>query len=343
MTATKPQALVMERKPKNFMAKVLIYERRAETACILNDAFKSSGFEVSIVRDVDEIPPERFDIFVTEIENSKEIVEVIEKRNPLLRIIIFSNFSRDKYIEELYKKGINIALRQSYKLRDLISMSKFAVRKHPDEMFGVEKLLINGSELSNNKKVEFKIDKKNVEEAAIGDKIFCLIDDYLKSSDLIEKIEDIDMFHYSIGELIDNSIEAQLKAGLTKLEIFLEYGFDDEKIAFSLYDKLGELRPINVINGITKKIKQSEDSDENEKLINIDYRDGTYFGHQGRGYFIVQHGVHRIIVTILTPENAGKYNTFPRSNSTLIVYFNKKFENLETQIGPCGISMVISI
>lgn len=319
--------------------RVLIYERRSESADILARAFKALDFDTEVVCDKSTIPDKVFDLLVTEIEDCNDVVEKVYYYNPKVRVLIFSNFSRDEFIKQVYsKEGIGAVLEKSYKVNDIVQMSDIALRVKPDTMFGLNQYMDNNSERKVIRSLDFKLKKESLENISIGETVFEEIDEFLKKNDLTNDIEDVDMLHYAIGELIDNSIEAQVSSGNEEIELFFEYGYDNDKFGFSIHDKLGTLSSKSVVTGIGLKMY-----DENGGTPPEYYKDNTYFGPRGRGYYIIQYAVHRLSVVILSPQSAEKYNTYPRTDATLLVYFGKKRSEIENQIGPVGVSMVITI
>lgn len=334
----KPIAEQSMRNSQTGMKKVLIYERRNETKGLLLDCYKYAGYDAKIISDDNEIPQNKYDLLVTEIEDCSGIVQKAASVNPGIRIIIFSNFSRDTFIEEIFhKKGITGLVRDSYKVKDLLKMSDIAVNIQPFHLFGLESYMSNREEESIVRSLDFKLRKERVEEYNIGETLFTEIEKFIHENGLHNSIEDIDMLHYAIGELIDNSIEAQVKSGKPEIEISCRYGFDETQFGFSIRDKLGTLSHKNVVSGIGMKIYDQSGGTPPEH-----YYENTYVGPRGRGYYIVQYSVHRLSVVIITPETAEKYNINPCTEATIMVYFNKKMDE-ELQIGPCGISMVVTI
>jgi DNA-binding NarL/FixJ family response regulator len=314
------------------MPRVVIYERREDTAEILFGIFEASGFETKLITDVSSIPDQKFDLLVTEIEASKKLVEKLSQYNPKIKVLIISNFSRDKYIEKLYKEGISKVLEKSYKVRDLIQMSLSAIKAKPGNIYGINHYM-SGHEKAIIKR-DFNVKVSELDKFNIGERVYALIDAFVKENSLEEKIEDIDMLHYAIGELLDNSIEAQKSISKTELDISIEYGIDAEKFAFSIHDNLGTLSSNNVVKGIGMKIKDSTDDLYNEN---------AYVGPRGRGYYIIQYAVHRLSIVVVSPESAEKYGLEPCTDASFFIYFNKSHEDIETQIGSCGISLVITL
>lgn len=335
----KPVAEKSMHKEKDVPNKILIYERRVGTENVLVDAFNSSGFEATSVSDISQILDIKYDLLVTEIEDCSEVTKRLTEINPEIKIIIFSNFSRDKYIEDIYiNEGIRTVLQKSYKIKDLIKMSQIAINTDPLHIFTLDTFMDDEDEERIIRSLEFKINREKIETHNIGYTVFNEIENFFNENNIKNKIEDIDMLHYAIGELIDNSIEAQLALNKKDIEINFKYGFDEEKFGFSIHDKLGTLSHNNVVTGIGMKIY-----DENGGSPPEHYYDNTYIGPRGRGYYIIQYSVHRLSVAILKPETAKKYKILPCTEANLLVYFNKKRMEIDNQIGPCGISMVITI
>ncbi len=332
----KPEKKMFDRPDEN--RKVLIYERRDETAVVLLALYEKLGFEVEQANDVNNIPDKKFDLLVTEIDECSELTRKVTHYNPSIRILVISNFSRDEFIEDVFEnQGIDALCERSYKIRDLIRMSKIALSTSYEELFGLDRFMAFKKNDHIMRTIDFRLSRDKINTINIGESVFYEIDEFLKGNNLMGHIEDVDMLHYAIGELVDNSLEAQLQSGNHEIELYFEYGFDETKFGFSIHDKLGTLAHKNVTSGIGLKMRDENGGTPPEYYVN-----NTYLGPRGRGYYIIQYSVHRLSVTVLTPETAKKLGTHPRTEASLLVYLNKKNE-LENQIGPCGISMVIAV
>ena len=333
-----PSAEQCMRNKEKHVKKVLIYERRKETKNLLLDCFIEAGYNAKIITDDNEIPQMKYDLLVTEIEDCSSVVQKASSINPGIRIIIFSNFSRDIFIEKVFQEsGIAGLMQNSYKVKDLLKMTQIALNTQPFNLFGLESYMSDKEEERVVCSLDFKLRRERLEEYNIGDTLFTEIEKFIASNSLESRIEDLDMLHYAIGELIDNSIEAQIKSDRPEIELSCRYGYDSSQFGFSIRDKLGTLSHKNVVSGIGMKIYDKDGGSPPEN-----YYENTYVGPRGRGYYIVQYSVHRLSVVIISPETAEKFNTTPSTEATILVYFNKKVSE-EFQIGPCGISMVVTV
>jgi hypothetical protein len=333
----KPECKMFD-KPSD-KKKVLIYERREESLIVLQELYLYLGYEIEAVNNINAIPDKKFDLLITEIEKITEITKKVTYYNPFIRILIISNFSRDTFIEEIFNNfGIEELTNRSYKIRDLIRMSKIAITNNIEELFGLERFMAFKKYEHINRTIDFKLKRSKIETVNIGETVFDEVDEFIRGNNLMGSIEDVDMLHYAIGELVDNSLEAQLKSGNEDIELYFEYGFDENKFGFSIHDKLGTLAHKNVTSGIGLKMRDQTDNKKTEL-----YHNNTYLGPRGRGYYIIQYSVHRLSVSVLTPETAAKLGTHPRTEASLLVYLDKHKNSVENQIGPCGISMVIVV
>jgi|GEM_PF-3072409 len=327
---------------------VYIYDRRDKSGNLLLSVFRHLEFHARLVKEEDELFRERFRVLVTEI-NDDPLFARLKVQNPGLKILLFSNFSRDPYIEKLYESGIEMALTKSYKLNDIVGMTKNAAISAGDSetLLGLKKYFIrelagaekNGQEaLCAYSKKGYFGDQKSVTSAMFDD-----FNQFYSTSDLQELIPDPDMLHIAVSELIDNAVRAQLLSGRDSLDISMEIGCDSEKIGISIHNDGKPPDKVSLFSSLNRKMKLSNSDSSLVSQENTDkYVNDHYLGESGRGFYIIQKGVH--LLSIVLVEDQKKEENPNLFEASILLYLSRHRKEVQEGNGKTqGNYMVLTL
>ncbi len=326
---------------------VCIYDRREKSGNLLLSVFRHLEFHARLVTEENDLFRERFQILVTEI-NDDPLFGRLKVQNPGLKILLFSNFSRDPYIEKLYESGIEMALTKSYKLNDIVGMTKnAAMGKEAESLLGLKKYFIGDPAGDQNEQMEalcaysqraYSGDQKTVASAMFAD-----FNKFYSSSDLQKWIPDPDMLHIAVSELIDNAVRAQLVSGRDNLDISMEIGCDSEKIGISIYNDGKPPDKVSLFSSLNRKMKLTHSNSSPVSRENIDkYVNDHYLGESGRGFYIIQKGVH--LLSIMLIEDQKKEENPNLFEASILLYLSRHRKEVQEGQGKTqGNYMVLTL
>lgn len=317
---------------------LLIIDNREKTGKILEEVFKvHGGYHVTRIKENDIYDQKPYDIVITEIKRNITVIDAVKKVNPGVRIIFFYNVSRDKFIEEMYAESIETLLDRSFKVKDLLNVTRqvSATRVALNSM-GLELYLDPEHRLIETK--EFTSASRQV-----GDDIILAVNLFLRENDIHLKIHDLEIFDIAVMEILDNVFQAQDKSNIKPYHLQLNCGFDREKFVLSVGANTGNVNKDAVLSSIQRKMQHSAD-DEQDINPDDEYIDGKYFGSQGRGFYIIQKGVHRLSVVILDKEAAQKFNrSQPWFETSIVLYFEKNSSEVKDFQSGVGLACMLDL
>ena len=287
------------------MANILLVERRKKSANILKSLFASQGHTV-FISDGDSAPKENIAYVVTEIWDNLPALETISNRGENPQVLYLKNFSRDEYLEQLFNEPEEIQLDQSFKLRDLLTVTDQLNQEKQKSNQSIDQLFENSNDVHSFQQ-EYKSTRSDF-LAHIEQDVF----NFFAENALMAEVSEETLLKVTFGGLIDYSFEAQQGQATPEYRIHLKVAFDDSRIGISL---TSPIHNPNFKSEMFEKLhariqgKSRTESELNPALA------------KGRGFFVIQSGEHRLSMQ-LSRLNAEK--TSSDWETSILLYRKKK-------------------
>lgn len=325
---------------------VVIYDRRKKSGDLLLNCFIHRGFSAFLLQEKEDLYRKKMDMLVTEV-NDEILFSDLKKDNKKLKILVFSNFSRDPYVENLYDVSIEMALAKSYKINDIIEMTtQITNSNRQDTIIGLNKYFTPGF----NQKGSLCGYLKNTFVGTgieITEQMISSFDQFLDNANLNKLLNDPEMIRIALHELIDNAIQAQRRTQLNEYNVTMEIRCDETKIGISVHNAGNPPDKESLFSSLNRKMKLKHD--ESSYFSGDQYEDSTYVGKSGRGFYIIQKGVHLLSIMLMENQNVENMESSQKDNANFfeasILLFISRHQNekiVENRKKP-GYYMVLTI
>lgn len=318
---------------------VVIYDRREKSGDLLLNCFHHKGFTATLVQDVNDLHKKPMDILVTEV-NDEKLFDELKTTYPDLKILVFSDFSRDPFVENLYNSSIELALSKSYKINDIIDMtSQVSSRLNEEKIIGLNKYFQDGFETNHSLCGYFK-NSYTGSDNSISDSILNDFEKFLQNAGLLSVLNDPEMIRIALNELIDNAIQAQSISSLNEYNVNLEIGCDQNKIGISVHNAGNAPNKESLFSSLNRKMKLKHD--ESSYFSSDPYEKNTYVGKSGRGFYIIQKGVHLLSIMLMEDQKNQNAPSFFEASILLFITRHNREKTIESRKKP-GYYMVLTV
>lgn len=314
---------------------LLIIDNREKTGVILEEVFQAQGFAVTRIKEDGPYSNKPYDIIITEIKRNLEVIQEIKKQNPWVRVVFFYNVSRDEFIEKMYAQSIETLLARSFKVNDLLSVAQ----KLSKTQLRLKTLGLDLHLSTNHKPIEQQ--EFTGKTRRVADDVIVYVNTFLNNHEIHLRIRDLEIFDIAVMEVLDNVFQAQDKSAIKPYRLQVSCGFDDDKFVLSVGANTGNVDKLAVMGSIQRKMQFSIDEEHNPQ---DEYVEGKYFGSQGRGFYIIQKGVHRLSVVILDQEAASRLNLgIPWFETSIVLYFKKGSHDVANFQAGVGVACILDL
>jgi hypothetical protein len=278
------------------MANILIVERRKKSATILKTLFTSQGHDV-FISDGSIAPEVKISYVITEIWSALPALQSISDRGENPQILYLKNFSRDEYLEQLFNEPGEMQLDQSFKLRDLITVTDGINQKKEQNQESIDQLFENSKDVQHFER-NYQSSRSDF-LAHIEQDVFS----FFAENALMAEVSEETLLKVTFGGLVDYSFDAQQGQQKPEYKITLKVAFDDTRIGISLTSPIyNPSFKSEMFEKLHARIqgKSRSDSELNPTLS------------RGRGFFVIQSGEHRLsmqLSRLQSEEVSGDWET----------------------------------